>query len=1047
MMHFKILIMNFMILTISPLALMAQTPQPMRESQIWFKSNWVFAVFILLILFLLYRIRLYERSRQKSKLSKEKNRELEDVHFKAELGLKETRKEYHEVLDNLRDCYLEADKDGIISYANLAFSRELGFDKREELMGKPVWDFIQKEFAGGIAKKLETLYQTKQPLEHFKTRYVGRDGHGFVGEAAFSPFMDKGELIGFKGTIRNVTRKHEVEKELAIQKDFLDALLEQTPVAVVNVSKDNKISFVNPAFQELFGYGQEEVIGKYLDELLSAPENRNQVKEYSANPLGERLYLSGKRKKKDHTMADVEVIAQPFFAGSINYGHLIFYIDISERLRAEARLAATTSAHRAVLETLSDSYFEADHAGFLTYVNQPFLEATKYRHKDDVIGKHFRHLVARSSRIKFLTEFKNLYASNKPIRPFDMKYVTRFGEEFSSEIVASPIYKDGKTVGTRGIIRDISMRVKAEAILKTAKEAAEKRAGELASINRVAEKVSSSLNLQDILQTVCQELMLLFPILKAGIALLNEQGTQLEVMAFHSIVPEEKTRLGKILFLEGEACMEVKHLILAKESVLIRDAQNDPLIKPLHNLFGKTVAGSFTVIPLVARGKTIGILGMTLKEAGKESIKHRMELAETVASQIATAVDNAQLHLKTEKALDLAERDLEIGREIQSGFFPSSLPEIPDWELSAYFKAARQVSGDFYDVFSVGNTSYTGIVVADVCDKGVGAALFMVLLRSLIRSYSEQLQDESRVPDLLHNMAVKVNHYIVHTHGQSNMFATLFLGILDPGAFTLYYVNGGHDSPLLIDGQGRQKMELLPTGPAFGFSDELNFEIGEIGFAPGDVLFAFTDGLTEAKNPAGDFYTDEHLQEQARRQWPSAFSAAKHLELEISMHMGEQLQFDDITLLVLRRKPEDEPVSHRLVQNALLPNLPLFRGFVAEACQLMKVDSHISENLQLAVDEVCSNLIRHGYKGKDKGDIVLSVRRMKKGIEVQIEDSGRPFDPASLDAPDLSEDLDERTNGGLGVYLVRELVDEISYESKDGLNCLSLSMKYNHQTI
>jgi anti-sigma regulatory factor (Ser/Thr protein kinase) len=361
--------------------------------------------------------------------------------------------------------------------------------------------------------------------------------------------------------------------------------------------------------------------------------------------------------------------------------------------------------------------------------------------------------------------------------------------------------------------------------------------------------------------------------------------------------------------------------------------------------------------------------------------------------------------------------------------------------MAAYFNAARQVSGDFYDVFPLENTPYVGLVVADVCDKGVGAALFMVLLRSLIRSYSEQFQKESQLDVLLHQIALKVNRYIVQTHGQSNMFATLFLGVLDPGSDTLYYVNGGHDSPLLMNASGKLKFELEPTGPAFGFSTELDFEIGTCNFSAGDLLFAFTDGLTEAKNIRGRFYTNERLVKEAGRAWPSAFSAVKHLELDVSTHMGDQEQFDDITLLTLRRRKENELDCHRLSQKALLPKLPRFRNFVAEVCQAWKVDKRISENLQLAVDEICSNLILHGYKGPKEGDIVLSLNKLKDGVQVQIEDGGIPFDPSFFDPPELGEKIEDRKIGGLGVYMVRELVDELSYNSKKGRNRLVLGIK------
>ncbi len=406
--------------------------------------------------------------------------------------------------------------------------------------------------------------------------------------------------------------------------------------------------------------------------------------------------------------------------------------------------------------------------------------------------------------------------------------------------------------------------------------------------------------------------------------------------------------------------------------------------------------------------------------------------------------NDISIRVKAEEILkmakDVAERDLEIGSEMQSGFFPQDLPEIPGWDIACYFKAARQVSGDFYDLFPIGEKGHFGIVVADVCDKGVGAALFMVLLRSLIRAYSEQYEDEI-VEDALHHIAIKVNNYIVNTHGRSNMFATLVLGILDPANNRFCYVNGGHDAPVLIDARGHIKLALEPTGPAFGFSTDLDFDIGQLEFLPGDLLLSFTDGLTEAKNVGGDFYTDERLFNEAAREWSSAFSAVKHLEVDVFSHMGEQIQFDDITLVGLRRSLKNGAVCHRFTRKAELSNLPLFRNFVVEACQLLKAEAKITETFQLAVDEVCSNLILHGYAGLDVGEISLSVNLLVKEIVVQVEDTGHSFDPLMVDPPVLSDDIDEREIGGLGVFMVKEMVDEMIYESRDGRNFLILKMR------
>ncbi len=238
---------------------------------------------------------------------------------------------------------------------------------------------------------------------------------------------------------------------------------------------------------------------------------------------------------------------------------------------------------------------------------------------------------------------------------------------------------------------------------------------------------------------------------------------------------------------------------------------------------------------------------------------------------------------------------------------------------------------------------------------------------------------------------------------------------------------------------------LEPSGPAIGFSTDLAFDVEELEFLPGDILISFTDGITEAKNMAGDFYTDERLSRKVAEVWPSALSALKHLEVDVNKHIGGQTQSDDITLLGLRRCQPGEVVCHSFRHKAELANLPLFRNFILEASRAMKLDSKITEALQLAIDEVCSNLIIHGYKDLETGEICLSVRKLTNEIEVMVEDKGHPFDPASLEAPDLSDDLDRRKIGGLGIYLVREMVDDLSYESRDGGNTLSLKMRYKDE--
>ncbi|MDH3556061.1 MAG: SpoIIE family protein phosphatase [Deltaproteobacteria bacterium] len=272
------------------------------------------------------------------------------------------------------------------------------------------------------------------------------------------------------------------------------------------------------------------------------------------------------------------------------------------------------------------------------------------------------------------------------------------------------------------------------------------------------------------------------------------------------------------------------------------------------------------------------------------------------------------------------ERELEIGQEIQSSFFPKDLPQLQGWEIAAHFQAAHQVGGDFYDTFLLSGAKSVGLVIADVCDKGVGAALFMGLFRSLIRAFvsmhystewAASLEESQTAPEELcpiatqkgmdspHAKALKniislTNNYIAQIHHDTNMFASLFFGVLEPSSGNLTYINGGHEPPAIIGPDG-VKERLAPTGPAVGMMPNLSFETRVTKFDPGDLLVAFTDGVTEARSQDGDFFGEERMLELLVDPAASADTLVQRVAATIGEHTAGTVQSDDITLLVVRR--------------------------------------------------------------------------------------------------------------------------------------------------
>lgn len=269
-------------------------------------------------------------------------------------------------------------------------------------------------------------------------------------------------------------------------------------------------------------------------------------------------------------------------------------------------------------------------------------------------------------------------------------------------------------------------------------------------------------------------------------------------------------------------------------------------------------------------------------------------------------------------------QELEKGRQMQLNFLPPELLQITDWEISAFFKPARQVAGDFYDTFPV-MENHLGLVIADVCDKGVGAALFMALFRSLIRIFAAQSSmrnlytcwDQNKTlspqdiidcnsttdvnPAQVLEAVSLTNNYVAEHHGDLGMFATLFFGVLDPETGLLTYINGGHEPLFIMNTQGEIKQQLDSTGPAVGMLPNMKFKIAEVYLKSGDILLGYTDGVPEARAVGGKFFTNQKLHDILTTPISSGSILLNKITESVINHIGEADQFDDITLLAIQR--------------------------------------------------------------------------------------------------------------------------------------------------
>jgi sigma-B regulation protein RsbU (phosphoserine phosphatase) len=425
----------------------------------------------------------------------------------------------------------------------------------------------------------------------------------------------------------------------------------------------------------------------------------------------------------------------------------------------------------------------------------------------------------------------------------------------------------------------------------------EQRNAELAIINSVQEGLARRLDMQAIYELVGEKIRETFDTQIVNIATYDRATNMIQ---------------GRYFFEAGRVLPGItlpafgfrKYVIENQEPLVVNENMSHWMEVYDNPVLQGVQPKSALFVPMIVGAEAIGVISLQNINQENAFTEADLRLLTTLANSMSVALENARLWEQERLYRKALERELEIGREIQAGFLPEALPQVEGWEIAAALMSAREVAGDFYDAFELADGNF-GLVIADVCDKGVGAALFMTLFRSLVRVTSNLEHIEHTglphsTPERLKRAMALTNNYIAETHGESGMFATLFFGILDPRDGKLTYINGGHEPPLILR-SGLVRETLRKTGPAVGAIPNGCFELQETHLFKGDTFFAFTDGAPDSRDPRGEFYGRERLLEILHRSNGSAHELVSSLEAELRQYIGGGNQFDDITLLAVRR--------------------------------------------------------------------------------------------------------------------------------------------------
>ena len=394
---------------------------------------------------------------------------------------------------------------------------------------------------------------------------------------------------------------------------------------------------------------------------------------------------------------------------------------------------------------------------------------------------------------------------------------------------------------------------------------------------------------------------------------------------------------------------------------------------------------------------------------------------------------NQQKYHKINEKKERMESELQIGRNIQMSMIPNTFPPFPerhDIDLAACLIPAKEVGGDLYDFYIRDDKLF--FCIGDVSGKGVPASLVMAVTRSLFRTVSVHEKSPQRIVMSMNEAMSDMN--------ESNMFVTLFCGILDLQTGHLRYCNAGHNPPLVLSDE-IHALEVLPNLP-LGIMADMSFQEQESDLKFDDTLFLFTDGLNEAENAEFEQFTEKRL-EAVLQQHRDARGHLDAMKQAVSEFVGEAPQSDDLTMLVIHYMNNNYQKSserHLILHNDI-QQIPQLADFIETIASEANLDQGLAMSLNLALEEAVTNVIEYAYPEGSDGLVDIEAVIREGQLDFIISDSGKPFDPTAKPEVDITAGVEERPIGGLGIHLVRHIMDSVSYMREDGKNYLTMIKK------
>ncbi len=400
----------------------------------------------------------------------------------------------------------------------------------------------------------------------------------------------------------------------------------------------------------------------------------------------------------------------------------------------------------------------------------------------------------------------------------------------------------------------------------------------------------------------------------------------------------------------------------------------------------------------------------------------------SLSDDINSTVDTLKRYIAEASAR--IDTELEFAKNIQASALPNKFPAFPkrrDFDIYAVMDPAKEVGGDFYDFYLTGRDTLN-FLIADVSGKGIPAALFMMQAKTELKSLTEADQPLDAVFTHGNNALCEGN--------AAGMFVTAWQGAVDLTTGSVRYVNAGHNPPLVRHANGTFEYLRCRAGFVLAGMEDVRYGVQELSLEPGDVLFLYTDSVTEAMNERSELYGEERLRTALNSHpFDSMEALCRFVTKDVAQFVGEAPQFDDITMVAFCYRGS----TGIRVENASIGDIERVTAFVEEKLEKADCPMKAVTQISVAIDEIFSNIVQYGYGGKS-GPITVSVASEAdpKAVSVTFEDEGIPYNPLLREDPDVTLSAEDRSIGGLGVYVVKKAMDDVEYRYENGKNILTI---------